>query len=372
MNLRIKQSGFSLVELMVGIVIALLGSLVITQVYTITEQGKQTTTSGSDAQQSGALAMLFIDKDLRQAGYGMNSTTCTTCPTGYFGGSVDIHDSGPRTVPVSPITFAPVLITQGVGNAPDTLAIMYGNASTSSIPTHLKTQVPGNEDIQVSSDYGMKQGDVMIIAQPDANKAEVFQLSGYDKSGQTDGTKIKHESGTFEVDFTTQSYRYNGSTFGNYDSKAFIYNLGPSPVNDIYTLVKDSSGRTNLVQTNLFNGFQQIVATDIVDFQAEYGKDTDADQTINVWDTATPNDPDPTIRHNQWKQIMAIRYALVSRSVKREPSCNVTTVAPVWRPDGVTQRSLDFVKNDPDWQCYRYRVYETTNALRNMMWNPED
>ena len=80
---------------------------------------------------------------------------------------------------------------------------------------------------------------------------------------------------------------------------------------------------------------------------------------------------------------VGLRVAIVSRSLTpdREP-CNAppaysadlnSDTYPVrWArgPDAPLGRPID-VRTTADWQCYRYRVYETTVPLRNMLWRQE-
>jgi len=72
-----KQNlGFSLVEIMVGMVIGLLSTIVVMQVYATFEGQKRTTTSGSDAQTNGAVALYTVERDARLAGYGFINPAC--------------------------------------------------------------------------------------------------------------------------------------------------------------------------------------------------------------------------------------------------------------------------------------------------------
>lgn len=66
-----SSAGFSLVEILVGMVIALISMLVVLQVYALNEGQKRTTTSGVDAQQSSLVGLHLLERDLRQAGYGV-------------------------------------------------------------------------------------------------------------------------------------------------------------------------------------------------------------------------------------------------------------------------------------------------------------
>ncbi|MDP3688915.1 MAG: prepilin-type N-terminal cleavage/methylation domain-containing protein, partial [Sulfurimicrobium sp.] len=63
--------GFSLVELMVGMVIGLLATLVIMQVFSVFEGQKRSTTGGADAQTNGSVAIYTIQREASMAGYGL-------------------------------------------------------------------------------------------------------------------------------------------------------------------------------------------------------------------------------------------------------------------------------------------------------------
>ena len=70
-NLRSQaHAGFSLVDIMVGMVIAMLGVIIIFQVFSVSEGIKRTTTSGGDALQSGATALFSLERLIKSAGYG--------------------------------------------------------------------------------------------------------------------------------------------------------------------------------------------------------------------------------------------------------------------------------------------------------------
>ncbi len=84
--------GFTLVELMVGVLIGLIGTVVIFQVFAVSESQKRTTTGGSDAQQNGVFGLFQIERDMRMAGYGLNYMALLGCPiNGWYepGGAAD-------------------------------------------------------------------------------------------------------------------------------------------------------------------------------------------------------------------------------------------------------------------------------------------
>lgn len=108
-NLRIRAyAGFSLVDVMVGMVIALLGVIIIFQVFSVSEGIKRTTTSGGDALQNGASALFALERLLKEAGYGIFSST-NLAP-----------------LPADPLGTAPATITAGAAaNIPDSIIMRY-------------------------------------------------------------------------------------------------------------------------------------------------------------------------------------------------------------------------------------------------------
>src|SRR3970040_922928 len=76
---RSRSRGFSLVELLVAAAIGIIASLAIFQVFAVFEGQKRTTTSGGEAQTSGTLALFTVERELRQAGYGVNNLEFLGC-----------------------------------------------------------------------------------------------------------------------------------------------------------------------------------------------------------------------------------------------------------------------------------------------------
>ncbi|HVK95151.1 MAG TPA: prepilin-type N-terminal cleavage/methylation domain-containing protein, partial [Noviherbaspirillum sp.] len=62
------RTGFSLIEIMVGLAMGMVSMVVIMQVFSVFEGGKRTTTGGADAQSNGAISLYMIERDVRMAG----------------------------------------------------------------------------------------------------------------------------------------------------------------------------------------------------------------------------------------------------------------------------------------------------------------
>ncbi|MGD9953923.1 MAG: PilW family protein, partial [Burkholderiales bacterium] len=103
-----RSLGFTLVELMVGVLIGLIGTVVIFQVFAVSESQKRTTTGGSDAQLNGVFGLFQIERDVRMAGYGLNYLALLGCQiNGYY---------EPGGQPIS-FKLVPVEIINGVAGA---------------------------------------------------------------------------------------------------------------------------------------------------------------------------------------------------------------------------------------------------------------
>ena len=115
-TLRRHSSGFTLVELMVGVTLALITTVIVAQVMLNSEGNRRTTTQGSDAQVNGALALYTVQRDLQMAGYGVvNNPAALGCEVrGQYGANAA------RT-----FTLAPVVITAGAtANVSDSVTIL--------------------------------------------------------------------------------------------------------------------------------------------------------------------------------------------------------------------------------------------------------
>jgi type IV pilus assembly protein PilW len=86
--------------------------------------------------------------------------------------------------------------------------------------------------------------------------------------------------------------------------------------------------------------------------------------------TCGGNWTDANLTPENANRIKAIRVAIVVRSALQERpptpggTCDATTVAPVSWEGGPT---ID-LSSDPNWQCYRYKVYQSIIPMINVIW----
>ena len=90
---RAASSGFTIIEIMVGLAIGLLTLLAIYQLFATSEGRRRTVAAVSQAQSAGAMALFSIERDIRSAGLGFASLDTT-----YLGCTVTASNSDRKSV----------------------------------------------------------------------------------------------------------------------------------------------------------------------------------------------------------------------------------------------------------------------------------
>lgn len=386
-----RASGFTVIELLVGMVVGLIATVVMFQVFAVSEGQKRTTTGAGDAQQNGVGSVFLIERDARMAGYGMSYTTMLGCwVNGY-------HE--PTNTSFT-FRMAPYEITDG-GATPDTLTIAYGDSRNFTAPEKLNQDMPSAAaNFRVYNRYGFALGDLFIVAEND-EPCTLYQVQSLPGLPSVDN--IGHDPGNF-VDARglarqTEFNRGGGNPVTMPPAKAgppYAYkqwnvssrrggrlmNLGQNPTVVTYALQGDQLVARN---TMLPGDPGNVIAEGIVQFQVQYAFDQNGDGSVpataptaatlnpaigDQWADALPANPTTAM----WQGIIGIRFAIVARSMTPERPdpgtgvCNTTTAFPTWLAAGV---SLD-ISADPNWRCYRYRVFEVTVPARNLIWLPDE
>ena len=352
------QRGFTLIELMVGMVIGLLATVVIAQVLVVSEGRRRTTVSGSDAQVSGALALYSVQREAAMAGYGM------TAAVGGIGCPIKAQRNGVDYT----FSLAPLVITDGASGAPDRVLIMSSAKLNYSVPATVRSDHPRTAaNFFVNTTIGTEVGDLMVaIPQTiDANNwCSIFNVTNLPGN-----TQIIHNNGN------DGPWNQPGGTtiFPNagYQAGSMLVNLGQFVTRDI------GVSTTQTLEARTFSTTTAATTTedlypDIVNLQAYYGKDTDGNGVVDTYDTTTPT------TGAGWRQVLTVRIAIVSRSAQMEKE-DVTTAEPLWDVGNAasvtgsatcgTSKCVTLkVDTLPDWQRYRYKVYDSVVPLRNMLW----
>jgi type IV pilus assembly protein PilW len=352
------QRGLSLIELLVGVAVGMIGILIIFQTMSVWNKHARTTSSGSDARSAGTLAIYNIERDLKLAGMGF-----ATAASGVMGCNVVVR-GGMFTMPM-----APVVITASA-SGPDTIDILHGNSAF--FVTEEKFTLSTAFSKKMKRRGGFKAGDLAVVAgEPSSSAPTPCHLIQVTDVSNADGVTLAHNPGDYTSHYTNASASgiFNpaagtGTTF----TTGTMYNLGPLPQRNRWEVVDGSLINTDAIHSAA--AFQ--TAEGVVDLKAQYGVDSNGDMRItdaapNEWSASAPA---------SWTQVLAVRVAILVRSRQYEKDNDTSAAAtpPTWFGTPFTMRNVDGTTdtnpaNSPNnWRNYRYRVYERVVPLRNMIW----
>ncbi len=343
------QSGFSLIELMVGMTIGLLAGIIIIQVMSLFEAQRRTTTGSADAQTNGGIALYAIARELQMAGYPLLPSTdsaleCTTVTYGATG--------------IGGLT--PVAVTDGVAtstvSASDSITIRYGTSAMGGAPVRIDAMVGNAASVQ--SNLGCAVNDITMVT-----SGAVCAMSS---ATAVSAVGVAPVSVTLE-NITNASVGANLSCLGAW--------------NEVTYAVNPATG--NLDRTSVVNGVSTTTPSvvGVVNLQAQYGiSATAASNQVTAWvDASGGTWAAPTLANRN--RIKALRVAVIARNAKIEPdavsaACSSTTAAATglcaWEGSAASPApTVDLSPGDANWARYRYRVFETIIPLRNVIWSKD-
>ncbi len=351
-NARRPQRGVSLVEILVGVVIAMLAVLVIYQVFSTSEQFKRNTTATGDAQQNGLMSSFLLAVELASAGNAMMTagSDLAQCP-----------DTGQMAVPNASLRPIPVLITDGgAANKPDSMVVNYSTTQRVIAPVlFTKIALKGDNSFTVQSPTGFAAGDQVVAIDPGAPGA--CEMTSVTAVGPV-------TAGTGEVVLTIGTPAVN-----DYGGAALLFNLGPASV--VKRSLYDVNGGV-LRSTDLLTAgaAPNPIASNIVNLKMQYGIDDIGDGALHTWVSATGNWTPASVLAAPLTppfgagvalaSIKAVRIGIVVQSEQFERGLGDYK----WSLfDGTVTGTIPAtVSPAGNW---RYRVYETIIPLRNELWN---
>lgn len=345
---------------MVGVALGMLTVIIIAQVLAQSEARRRNVAMGGDADINGSLSLMTIQRDIQMAGFGMAlNSKALGCPI------VNILNGEPQTN----LPLVPVMIANGINGLSDSITVMRGNTLSTAVPA--KVLASNDFRYTVDSTLGFRTNDQFITIPEYPGPTQTCQLFTATSSNASLDTQI-----------TESNLPHANSNPWNVAQATtmpfYLVNVG-TLIRHTYTVTADAPYALRVFNRAPANGQESAedIYTEIVNLQALYGKDTNLDGTIDVYNTTSPTTADG------WKQVVSVRLALVARSNHAEKSI-VTDEhnAPQWDigttsaiedetlVDCGTSKCIDLkIDHVPDWKYYRFKVFSTTIPLRNVLWN---
>jgi type IV pilus assembly protein PilW len=345
-----SQNGFTLIEVLLGVVIALIGMIAMFQVQENWMRQKRSISSGGDAHIAGTVSAFHLERDLRNGGMGFGNSSLLGCNVLSF----DNNRTGVKTFA---FPLIPVRIVQGAAGAPDEIHVLYGNAEA---PSSTYSVLSTDETFTMMLNRGgLGLGELAVVAT--AAGCRLAEITG---NTNPDGQTVDHNSSAYMRNGISITPRYNtAAALGVVPATSgTVHVLGRAPQLNIWAV----RARTALTKYNALNAeVAGDVGDGVVDLQAQYGLDADGDTRIDTWQAADPAD---------WTQLRMIRFGLLVRGENYEKEA-VTTANPAWSGGNFTMTNVDGTADSGianlgvnNWRNYRYNVFEVAVPLRNMIW----
>lgn len=361
-----RTRGVTLIELMVGLAIGLIATLIITQSLKVAEGQKRATTSGNDAQVNGALALYTLRRDIQMAGYGLSARA----------GALGCDTRGRKNGTSTAWSLLPAVINNGASNAPDTISVLYADKSGPALPVNVvANHAQAATEFMVATSVSIESGHVLLAVPKTIdvdNWCAVLNVTGVvDDAG---GHHVQHAVNA------TAPWNPDPATFlpvAGYPQGSYVVDIGRLVQHEYSVAAATRTLQLKEFTTDMAAGASTTsdLYPEIVNLQAMYGKDLSNDGVVDQYDNDTPTTA------AAWAQVKVIRVAVVARSAQYEKE-EVTSAEPVWdmgvrKTDVTVAGATDCgisqcvtLKTDglADWKHYRYKVYDAVIPLRNVLW----
>ncbi len=352
MHLVIKshQSGVTLVELMIALVLGLIIAAGVSQIFVSSQKIYRITEEQSRVQESTRFSFEFLTRNFREAGYSgcraveqLNIQVIANAPTPNYSAQNIVNGSQAT----SSTLWSPVLnsdIEDDVIPETDTISIQKGGSCGATLVGSLSSS---NANIQIlaPNSCNISSGDVLMLT--DCEDAHIFRATN--ASNGTNLQTIAHAaSQNTGTHFCLNQSGVGTGSCGSGNSKLYGSDAELLTFTSLtYYIATGAGGQNALFVYDSTTTTKTELVEGIEDMQIKYGVDTDdndiADdyQTADVIDTA-----------NNWDKVISAEISLLLKTQKD----NLTTAQQSFSYNGTTINATD---------KRLYHVYTTVISIRN-------
>lgn len=362
-----KQSGLSLIELLVAMTVGIFTVGAALSVLSVSEGRKRTTSSVNDINQAGTYAVYKMDQAIRSSGTGFGQNTLTNLGlSSAYGCLVNSKKNGNKILPNQPlpspfdktsgnIRLAPVLIKNGAKNTGgDVIISMYGTSGLAELPTKFSSTGSTNSTLYLDNIVNFMANDKVLLVGAANSNCFVSQID-------SNFTASEHST-AIALNGTYYAAKIRGLDISSANS--YLLNLGQSPQFKAFAVGSNS----NLYSYNFFepantlgnNPNPNIIVNNVDQLQAIYGVEIAG---VFQWVQPTGDYAMANVNNDISKMasIKAIKLALIMKT-DQEAKENVTQDELTLFSDTNQSVQVSIPASD---RHYRYQVFETTIPVRN-------
>ncbi len=336
-----RRRGLSLVELMIGMVVALLvGLAAVSSLRVFTASQRQATAAGTGLV-SASGAMGLVKNDVAVAGLGFFDGRAPLCDR--------MHLSMGTNVVLDGTPFQPIRISRVAGQ--DQLDLVYASNVAAGVTLPLWAASDGSST-QTLSTLPTAVGQAVLLAPPTTGLCTLRSVTAI-TAATVDTPQVLAYGNTG---------LHNQGNFATAPAYAQGARLGLVGTLEWHRY-RVSNG--NLVLDLPLAGNSSVLVRNVVAMRVHYGVADLGSTTLAGWRNATDNGWG-TLDATNIGRVRALRLGLVVRSTQREKpdadgTCTASTSVPVLF-DEVIEPDV------PDWQCWRFRSTTVVVPLRNLVW----
>ena len=396
-----NTAGFSLIELLVSMVIALVVTLAISSVLLRSEGNKRSTTSVNDLSQTSSYLAYVLDRTIRSAGSGFAQNWLST-----FGCAINTSKNGTAILPLPAaasapfnnvplrVRLAPVVIGKGLADTGgqvrgDVLTVMGGTSGAGDLPQSVLPSSITATTLRITNALGYSNDDVVLLATTVAG-ADCLTQQIAPAGAAPPGVSVD------QLNFAGASYSKNIPLPSPYNSSGIAIQMGSAPANPPQMLLYGVGDNNTLFSYDLLrvaSGDVTPIADGVIEMRALYGIDNKA-----ILDGILTNWVDPVAGSGysmaeltdgsaaaqiSLRRIIAVRVGLILRTSLQErigdryygqyantvdPATLPTTTLTLFGDLPAAQRQTRAVVGADN--LYRYRTIEFTVPLRNTQYAP--
>ncbi|WP_373090648.1 PilW family protein [Zhongshania sp.] len=341
---RAAQAGFGIVELMIAMTLGLFLSAAVIQVTLASQRSQRVLEAAGQLQESGRIAVSFLNRDLRMAGY-MGCPNLERIPVNIIA----------KNLP-SDFNFSASGVLLGQDNvsasndydAVENTDVVIIQRAASPAVNLVGNVDQDNANIQISANpAGIDANDLVFVT--DCITADLFRATNVSNGNGNDNSRvtIAHASNNNTPNRLSKIYGTDAEVMGFQSLAYFIRDTNRTtaagnPIHSLWVRARSLGSGAAPAATELVEGVENM--------QISYGEDTNDDRNIDVYRSAADV--------SNWAAVLSIRIELLMHSLD----------------DNIVGSSGEFVQNNLEFNGaavasdQRLRqVYRTAVAIRNRL-----
>jgi len=376
------QHGFSLIDLMVGIVIALVAMLVVYQVFAVGEQFKRNTTSISEAQVNGLLASFALGLQLANSGNALATSAQDLAACDDQVAEPDLTKRFAKSWRPLPI----LVFDGGAPGTPDSFLVNYSTSTNLVAPAPVIAAAGNTYVVQSPNGFhpisGAERKDLIVAIQN-----APFGATGLCAAARVESVVPSTTPACMAAQGCVE-LTFNAAPLGG--TPYSVFNMGAA--DDAQKIGYDIDTAKNVLRGTVLidqqgqpaaNPVPNPLASNIVNMKLLYGIDTDGDGLRDDWVPATGAWAPAVLLSaatpiSKLNQIKAVRIGILVQGEQFDKNLEKFTGGDYLNGDynwtmfegavKVTGTMPATVSPGGNW---RFRVYETVIPLRNEIWNKQ-